>query len=69
MGEIALVMEAVPVLVGVLQLIEGRRLRVEQLPVPPQESFVDHLAPTVLAQDDTPSRTGAGPSAPGRQGV
>src|SRR5207342_1884474 len=41
-GELVVVVSSVAVLIGVLELVEGGVLGIQELPVPLQESFVDH---------------------------
>src|SRR5207245_1752609 len=53
LGEVVVVMSPVAVFVGVLELVEGGILSVEQLPIPPKESLVDH--PVRLGHERTPS--------------
>src|SRR5438067_126794 len=41
-GEVGLEMISIPVFVGMLELVEGIVLRIEQLPVAPHERLIEH---------------------------
>src|SRR5262245_15734866 len=63
-GEVVVVVSPVSVLVGMLELVEGGVLGIQELPVPPQESFVDHPVRLGHASPFAPSRRRLTPPAP-----